>query len=83
MKSKHYSLFLLSLFLLCSCQNNKQLEEALSLSSTNRIELEKVIWHNSLLLASIGMAVCTDFVPARGNRNNPHTWNTLIEKRRF
>ncbi len=35
-------------------------------------------WHNSLLLASMGMAVCTDFVPARGNRNNPHTWNTLI-----
>lgn len=35
-------------------------------------------WFNSLLLASLGMAVCTDFVPARGNRNNSHTWNSVI-----
>ncbi|WP_147399592.1 hypothetical protein [Parabacteroides bouchesdurhonensis] len=35
-------------------------------------------WYNCLMFSSCGMAVCTDFVPNRGNRNNAHTWNTLI-----
>jgi len=43
-----------------------------------RVICEDRSWYNSLLFASVGMAVSTDFVPARGNRNNSHTWNALV-----
>lgn len=39
---------------------------------------EQRCWFNSLLLSSLGMAVAIDFVPAWGNRNSSHSWNTLL-----
>lgn len=35
-------------------------------------------WYNSMLLSSLGITAGIDFVPARGNRNNPHIWNVVI-----
>ncbi len=35
-------------------------------------------WFNSMLFASLGIPVAIDFVPAWGNRNDKHQWNTLI-----
>ena len=35
-------------------------------------------WYNSTLLSALGMAVTIDFVPAWGNRNGAHTWNSII-----
>ncbi|MDR2920262.1 MAG: discoidin domain-containing protein [Tannerella sp.] len=31
-----------------------------------------------MLLTSLGISAGIDFVPARGNRNNPHIWNVII-----
>lgn len=35
-------------------------------------------WYNSTLLSALGMAATIDFVPAWGNRNGAHTWNSII-----
>lgn len=37
-------------------------------------------WFNSFILSSVGIASCTDFAPAQGNRNSAHTWNAIIDK---
>lgn len=39
-------------------------------------------WYNTMLLSSLGIAAGIDFVPARGNRNNPHIWNVVITEDR-
>lgn len=39
---------------------------------------EDKTWYNTLLMSALGMPVTTDFVPAWGNRNSGHVWNTLI-----
>lgn len=49
-----------------------------TLELIKRSTCEERSWFNSTLFSSLGMAVSTDFVPARGNRNNSHTWNVLI-----
>lgn len=35
-------------------------------------------WFNSMLLSALGIPCAIDFVPAWGNRNSSHEWNSII-----
>lgn len=35
-------------------------------------------WYNCLMMSALGMGVAIDFVPAWGNRERGHSWNSLI-----
>lgn len=35
-------------------------------------------WFNSMLLSALGIPCAIDFVPAWGNRNSSHVWNSII-----
>lgn len=51
------------------------------LSDYNLSKTSKCIdkcWFNSILLASLGIPCAIDFVPAWGNRNYGHSWNSII-----
>ena len=39
---------------------------------------EQMTWYNCLLFSALGVAVAIDFVPEWGNRNEAHSWNTII-----
>ena len=40
-------------------------------------------WFNTMMLASIGIPSSIDFIPAWGNRNDNHFWNTILLKDKF
>ncbi len=38
---------------------------------------EQRCWFNTMLFSALGIPATIDYVPAWGNRNNNHTWNTV------
>lgn len=48
---------------------------------SKRVLCETRCWFNSMLLASLGLPVSIDYVPAWGNRDSNHAWNVIITKK--
>lgn len=47
---------------------------------SKRVLCDTRCWFNSMLLASLGLPVAIDYVPAWGNRDNNHSWNVIVTK---
>ncbi|MDR2038656.1 MAG: hypothetical protein LBQ60_12100 [Bacteroidales bacterium] len=40
-------------------------------------------WFNTMLLSTVGIPSSIDYIPAWGNRNDNHFWNTILLKNKF